>query len=241
MTSFVDNGSFIVYNTVKGVDGELKIKLEHTYGNNKLSASRYNLVLGLILLWGFIVNYIICKNFQDFFLSMNLYVFLIGYFVSAIIGICMANFSSNAFISFIGYNLVVIPLGAILSIAVAGYSQTLVVNAVLATAIVCLIMTTLATIYPQFFEKLGRTLFIALLSAIIVEIILLLLGFDLTLMDWVVLIIFCGYIGYDWNKANSYGFTYDNAVDSALDLYLDIVNIFVRILSIMGRSNNRND
>jgi FtsH-binding integral membrane protein len=51
-----------------------------------------------------------------------------------------------------------------------------------------------------------------------------------------VVAIFCGYIGVDWSRANSIPKTLDNAIDSAAALYMDIINLFVRILSIMGRS-----
>ena len=47
--------------------------------------------------------------------------------------------------------------------------------------------------------------------------------------------IFCGYIGLDWNRAQMYPKTVDNAIDSAADIYLDVVNLFVRILSITGK------
>ncbi len=46
---------------------------------------------------------------------------------------------------------------------------------------------------------------------------------------------FCGYIGYDWGRANQIPKTMDNAVDSAAALYMDIINLFLRILRIMGR------
>ena len=48
--------------------------------------------------------------------------------------------------------------------------------------------------------------------------------------DWLVALLFCGYIGYDWAKAQEKRKTLDNAVDSAVDLYLDIINLFVRLL-----------
>ena len=43
-------------------------------------------------------------------------------------------------------------------------------------------------------------------------------------------IIILGYIGYDWAKAQEKRKTLDNAVDSAVDLYLDVINLFVRLL-----------
>jgi FtsH-binding integral membrane protein len=58
------------------------------------------------------------------------------------------------------------------------------------------------------------------------------------IIDWIVVLIFCGYIGYDWGRANQIPKTYDNAVDSAAALYMDIINLFLRILRILGRSRN---
>jgi len=55
------------------------------------------------------------------------------------------------------------------------------------------------------------------------------------IIDWIVVLIFCGYIGYDWGRANNIPRTVDNAVDSAAELYMDIINLFLRILRILGR------
>ena len=49
--------------------------------------------------------------------------------------------------------------------------------------------------------------------------------------------IFSLYIGYDWYRAQAYPKTLDNAVDSAIDLYIDIVNLFLRILALMSRDD----
>ncbi len=46
---------------------------------------------------------------------------------------------------------------------------------------------------------------------------------------------FCGYIGVDWGRANQIERTVDNAIDSAAALYLDIINLFLRILRIMSK------
>ena len=54
-------------------------------------------------------------------------------------------------------------------------------------------------------------------------------------MDWIVAAIFCGYIGVDWGRANRIERTLDNAVDSAASLYLDIINLFLRVLRILSR------
>ena len=53
-------------------------------------------------------------------------------------------------------------------------------------------------------------------------------------MDWIVALIFCGYIGLDWVRAQSIPKNANNAIDSVVALYLDIINLFVRLLSIMS-------
>ena len=55
---------------------------------------------------------------------------------------------------------------------------------------------------------------------------------------WVGAGIFTLYIGYDWYKAQAYPKTLDNAVDSALDLYLDIINLFLKILRILAKARS---
>ncbi|EPZ8570104.1 Bax inhibitor-1 family protein, partial [Pseudomonas aeruginosa] len=41
--------------------------------------------------------------------------------------------------------------------------------------------------------------------------------------------------GVDWGRANQIERTVDNAVDSAASLYLDIINLFVRVLEIISK------
>ena len=60
----------------------------------------------------------------------------------------------------------------------------------------------------------------------------------LGVMDYIMVLIFSGYVGYDWSKAQIFPKTLDNAIDSAADIYVDIVNLFIRILRIMGKKNN---
>ena len=85
---------------------------------------------------------------------------------------------------------------------------------------------------------LGAVLWgIALLIAIAADLVcIFLLRVNLSLIDAGVAVIFAGYIGYDWSRAQAYPKTLDNAVDCAADIYVDIVNLFIRILSIIGNS-----
>ena len=85
----------------------------------------------------------------------------------------------------------------------------------------------------------GGALGLALILAIVVDLIGgLLLHLPLTWMDYAIVVIFAGFIGFDWAKAQAYPKNLDNAIDSAADIYVDIVNIFIRILSIIGKNDS---
>ena len=200
--------------------------------SNELSIRAYNIVIGLILLWGFLINIIMCVCCTEIFMQWNPVAILIGYFVIAIAGIFLSKSSRNAFVSFIGYNMVVVPVGVILSIFLVDYDQISVMNALATTAAITLLMILLGSIFPQIFLSMGRILFVCLTGVVICEIIFLLIGFSTpSIWDWIVALIFCGYIGYDWAEAQAKPRTLDNAVDSVVELYLDIINLFMRLLS----------
>lgn len=201
-----------------------------------LSSNVYNLVIGAVLLWGFAINWYLVENVSTEALkSINIWVLLIGYFVSCFAGIAMFTSSDKPIVSFIGYNLVVVPFGLVLNLFLADVSPTIVSNAVQTTALVTFGMMVLGTIFPSFFAKIETGLFWALVVAIVVELFqMLIFKIHLGIMDWIVAIIFCGYIGVDWGRANSAPKTLDNAIDGAAALYMDIINLFVRIVSIMN-------
>jgi len=59
-------------------------------------------------------------------------------------------------------------------------------------------------------------------------------NFQHGIIDWIVVVIFCGCIGVNCGSANAIPKTVDNAIDSATALYMDIIILFLRILRIMG-------
>ena len=87
---------------------------------------------------------------------------------------------------------------------------------------------------PQGFEKIQGVLTGALLALIVVQLVMLFLGVSQTWIDFVVIVVFCGFIGYDFHRAMYDEPTLVNAVYNASELFLDIINVFVRVLSILG-------
>ena len=210
---------------------------------DEVSTRIYNLFLGGTILYGLVANFLICYIVGDKASQLNPIVLIIGYFVCCFTGIIMSSKSDNPIISFIGYNLVVIPVGLVMSISISAYVKEgmgdLIPQAVLVTASITTIMIGLSLAFPDFFSKLGRILFSSLIALIIVELVaLIFFPGALNILAWAGAGIFSMYIGYDFWKAQEYPKTIDNAVDSAVDIYLDIINLFLYILEILSDSKS---
>jgi FtsH-binding integral membrane protein len=202
-----------------------------------ISARLYNIIIGLTLLWGFGLNYLIIDNLDpQWVMGINYWVLIIGYMVCSFAGIMLYTSSDVPIVSFIGYNLVVVPIGVLITPLIAGTDGQIVHQAITITGTITLTMMMLGAAYPDFFLKMGRVLFLSLILVIFFELGSLFLGYRTPgIVDWIVAVIFCGYIGYDWARANQIPYTVDNAIDSAASLYLDIINLFLRILRILSR------
>ena len=202
-----------------------------------LSLRAYNMLIGVILLYGFVMNYFMCVWFTNVFAEWNITLVLIGYFVVAITGILMSQISDNPAISFLGYNLVVLPVGVILSLALKEYETQAIINAIIVTAGVTFLMLFLSTIKPDIFLSMGKALFVALTCGIVVELLCLIFGFIMPgIWDALFAILFALYIGYDWAKAQQEDYTVDNAVDACVGLYLDVINLLLRVLGSSSKS-----
>jgi len=216
-------------------------KAERMNFSDNIAPATYNLIIGGVLLYGFIINALIVWLGSDFFIplaSEHYFVFIIGYFILCIAGSIIAFKAQNPFISFLGYNLVVVPIGAVLSVSLPFYYINDILLAIVTTGAVTAVMMILGTAFPRAFAKMGRTLFISLAVGLIANIIATVLGYAGNAFYWIFVVIFSLYIGYDWQKAQMYPKTADNAVDCALDLYLDIINLFIRLLSIISRNRD---
>lgn len=201
------------------------------------SPAAYNTVIGLTLLWGFAINWWMVNTISpESIASVNIWVFFIGYFASCFFGIYLFTRSTTPLVSFIGYNFVVVPFGLIINLVVNRYDPDIVSNAIRITGLVTIVMMCLGAMYPAFFARISKALFISLLVVIVVELVeVFIFKTHHGILDWIVAAIFCGYIGYDWGRANQIPKTVDNAVDSAAALYMDIINLFLRIVRILGR------
>ncbi|MCR5744152.1 MAG: Bax inhibitor-1 family protein [Lachnospiraceae bacterium] len=210
----------------------VKMSFEDTAGT-MTERSFYVTIYGL-LLWGFAINYLIVQNFTDYFVYMDYRALIIGYFVLCLAGMFVSR-HRNPVICFIGYNMIVLPVGALVSVVLAYSNPLIVQHALLGTGLITIGMMAISFAFPYSFLSLGKTLSITLLVTIVVELALSFLGIYSTMIDYLVVGIFALYIGYDMNKAQLAERNLRGAVGVAVQLYLDIINIFLRLIRILGR------
>ncbi len=210
-------------------------------GDVEISERAFNLIIGGMLLWGFLINYVTVALFGDQVAQMihgtNPLIFLGIYLVLVLAGNALVVRSGPA-LSFVGYTMIAAPIGMVLCVSLQGIPADVIKSAVLITAIVTLSFMIAATAFPGFFLKLGRVLLFSLLFTLVGGLINLLLfrGRGYAIYEWLGAGIFSLYIGYDWARANTCACTVDNAIDLSASLYLDIINLFLRIVQIMNRS-----
>lgn len=209
---------------------------------DQMTARSYNLAIGGVLLWGFIINALMCAFTSSMFTAMyasHPVIFIIAYFAVSILGIVICHSENGTGMTFFGYNLIVFAVGTLLAICVPQFDAVSIVNACVITVIVTLVMIGFSTFKPEVFLSMGKTLFICLSAAIIIECIMLLFRIHIpTLWDFAIVILFCGYVGYDWALAQKKRKTMENAVNSCAGLYLDMINIFIRLLGKGGSSRS---
>ncbi len=219
-----------------------KARLEAVVSEDQIISVRaYNAVILGVLAWGLLVNVLLCFIVGSVYDYINPILFTVLYVVCAFAGILIAGKSDKPLISFLGYNMVVVPFGLVISTLVDAYGgpySELVAYAFLYTLVITLGMTGAAMAFPNLFAKLGGALLGILIGLILCEVLLLIIGADQTVTDWIAAGLFSLYIGYDIYRAQQFAKTVDNAVDSALDIYLDIANLFIRLLQILAKKDD---
>lgn len=216
---------------------------ERSAGSGKpLSLRGYTLALTGLVFVGFLVMGACASLFGDtrvllLLLDHYLTVTIVS-LVASIAGIVMmgrARSSQSVGLSLAGYALFVLSFGFTTSTILLMYSAQTISTAFLATAGLTATFACLGIAFPRAFAKIQGILGMSLLALIVVQVVMGLMGVSQTGIDLLVIVVFCGFIGYDFYRAMQDEPTLVNAVYNASNLFLDIINVFVRVLSIFGR------
>lgn len=207
-----------------------------------LSRRAYHFLIGAIVAASLMIiglEYTYCLNNPWIIESLNL-AFVIACYVVPFAGIIIMALAGREHLGLmvVGYCMVTLTLGFLMAIVLTGYTAASIQRAILITAIIAISFATLGFAWPQLFRRIFPICVAALGIMIIIEIVMMFLSIPSGWNDWVVIVIFCGLIGYDFYQAATDEPTVDNAIWYACEIYLDLINIFLRVLNITGRSRD---
>lgn len=209
-----------------------EVLFEEPVEKDTLSISAYNFCIGMFLIYGFLINSIECYVFSK--IGMPVFDWWVGalvYLVCIGLGSFFVREKAGALSTFVGYNFFVVPVGFSVSLAVSSAALADISEAAALTAVITFTMMLGGSMFPKFFLGLGRMLFLALISFLIAEIgAVLIFGSLSNIWNIVAVFIFALYIGFDWAVALVKPKTVKSAIRVALELYLDIINIFLSLL-----------
>lgn len=159
-------------------------------------------------------------------------------------GIFMAR-SDSAIFSLFGGIACAVGLGAISGPEIASYKIGSIVNIAAYTAGITLCMTIASAIFRNWLAGIGGALFGGLCLLIFgdfVAIFMSMMGFNvapaLTFLDCVAVVLFSIYIAYDMMVLDSHARTADDAVDMSVSVFLDIINLFMSLLRLLGSKDD---
>ena len=131
--------------------------------------------------------------------------------------------------------------GLTFSVIFLAYEMSSIIFIFLATSLIFLVFSILGKNTKINLSKMGTYLLIALLSIVILGIINAFImnnTLDMLLCS-IGIIVFTLYVSYDVNRiVNYYDDTENMAIVGAFQLYLDFINIFIKLLRLLGRNRD---
>lgn len=207
-----------------------------------ISRRLYNAVLSGLVLLSFVVMALcsyVTGTFEFMLFAMrHPMLFTFGPLVASIAGIILMSIGrsrESLGMAMAGYVVFTLTFGFTTSMVLGMYDMGTISLAFTATAAIMVVFGLAGIAFPRFFARIQGVLIVGLLAIILVEFFMAVFGVHQGFTDIAVIVLFCGFIGYDVFRAATAVPTLTNAVWYAIDLYLDILNVFLRLLSLFGR------
>lgn len=210
---------------------------------DKIDVGTFNLVFALTTAFGMLVYGILAAlSFHTKLTGWETF----GLFVVTMVGCFVAIAHSVSGIKLVGLAMISGGLGAISGPYVGTFKLASVAEIAGATVVITLILGFFGWVYPKSLSSWASSLGVLLIALIVVQIfvpiIYMGLGLPLTgvlhLLDWLGILLFSAYIIYDFNRAQEIPKTIANAIECGVSVFLDIANLFIRLLSLFGQSND---
>lgn len=199
--------------------------------------------LGLLLTFG--TGYMLSTNetlmYQIFSSGMYWIFAIIELVVVIVFSVRVAKMSKPAAIAcFLGYSILT---GVTFSTIFLAYELGSIFLCFGAASILFLIMALFGHFTKLNLSKFGSLLFMLLIGSIIVSVINIFMGSSTVdlIISVVVLAVFICYVAYDMKKIGTmvdYAGVDNGSIYMALQLYLDFINIFLRLLQLFGKRDD---
>lgn len=207
-------------------------EIQELNGASLISRRKFNILMSGTLLWGFVIDLNIIIHFQETVAAINPIALIVIYLIVAFGSVHVGKKSDNPLVSFAAFSALATVMGMLLAVVIMDYTGTEVMRAFLHTAAVCTVVGLLSSIFPNLFLRLGKGLFAVFISIFVMEIAaIFIIGSVPDFVTLAMILVFAGYFGYDLVKSQNCLPTVDNAVDSAMDIYVDVILLFLEILA----------
>lgn len=199
---------------------------------DSVSAGFYNFLIGSFLIYGFLINVFECSILSAIHLpKLPAFLGLLVYILCALVGSFFVREKAGTLSVFIGYHFFVVPVGVSVWLATSGRYMGDILEAAGLTTAITFMMLLASSLFPKFFAGLGRFLLVSLFSFVICELVsVFVFGYFSNIFNLIAVFLFSLYIGYDWYMGTVRRKCVANALRTALELYLDIINIFLALL-----------
>lgn len=169
--------------------------------------------------------------------------FVLACVVVSICGSSLAHTHYDSMTSVVGGFICAIAMGVMVGPFVALYEISSVVQALVLTTGVVLLTGFIGAVMPKDLSMWGAPLMSGLFGLILLYLVgapvLSWLGVDyefaLSIFDVIGIVLFSAIMVYDLNRARRLDHTLNNAIDVAVNVFLNFANIFIRILALSGQ------
>lgn len=205
------------------------------HGNQGYQLDRFSkklqaLGLSFFMAAGILITLLVATAADDWQLSEGkLLVVLLAAAGIAIGGIVLAMKSPNPGLSLLGLVMVSTPFGMLSGVVRDGIA----IKPLFISLLILVVLGIVGVMIPDDLRKWGSWLFGITLIVLLGLFVVPLAGFfgvpiegAMTALDWVILVLFSGWLIHDWNQAMRLPATLDNCIDGALGIYIDWLNIW---------------
>lgn len=187
----------------------------------ELSRKKYNLVIGLILLWGLLINVVIRTLFQSKSYII-LVVAAVGCYIAAFTGLAMGKFLNSLVVSFFEYNLIAMFTSVLLNFVLRNYVLSM-VKAFVTVMLILVLLLILSRITPMLLRGLNdiKIFFVCEFFCLLVLGVIMFISISTGIT--ILALMLCSCVGCVFVKEQEEPKTLHNAVASAFSLYFMLV------------------